>query len=126
MPDDIFYPTGTNVCVMVWEAHTPHDSRIETFFGYCKEDGFVKRKKLGRIDAFDRWKNIEAQWLNLYRNRDVVDGLSARHCVTAKDEWLCEAYMQTDYSKLEMKDFQDTVNQYVAYLVKSGEINETE
>lgn len=26
MPDDIFYPTGTNVCVMVWEAHTPHDS----------------------------------------------------------------------------------------------------
>lgn len=27
MPDDIFYPTGTNVCVMVWEAHTPHDSK---------------------------------------------------------------------------------------------------
>ena len=46
MPDDIFYPTGTNVCVMVWEAHAPHDSTQETFFGYCKDDGFVKRKKL--------------------------------------------------------------------------------
>lgn len=23
MPDDIFYPTGTNVCVMVWKAHCP-------------------------------------------------------------------------------------------------------
>ena len=58
MPDDIFYPTGTNVCVMVWEAHTPHDSKQETFFGYCKDDGFVKRKKLGRIDAFGKWKEM--------------------------------------------------------------------
>lgn len=125
MPDDIFYPTGTNVCVMVWEAHTPHDSTIETFFGYCKDDGFVKRKKLGRIDIFGKWKGIEEEWLKLYRNRDVVDGVSARHCVTYKDEWLCEAYMQTDYSKLKQEDFQNTVNEYLAYLVKCGEINET-
>ena len=125
MPDDIFYPTGTNVCVMVWEAHTPHDSTQETFFGYCKEDGFVKRKKLGRIDALGKWEGIKKEWLKLYRNRDVVDGLSARHCVTYMDEWLCEAYMQTDYSKLEMDDFQDTVNDYLAYLVKCGELNET-
>lgn len=51
MPDDIFYPSGTNVCVMAWEAHMPHDITRETFFGYGKDDGFVKRKKLGRIDA---------------------------------------------------------------------------
>lgn len=43
MPDDIFYPMGTNICVMVREVYTPHDSTQETFFGYCKEDGFVKR-----------------------------------------------------------------------------------
>lgn len=126
MPDDIFYPTATNVCVMVWEAHTPHDSSRETFFGYCKEDGFLKRKKLGRIDALGRWKEIETQWLALYRNRDVVDGRSARHCVGIEDEWLCEAYMQTDYSQLSKEDFQQTVNDYLAYLVKSGDINETE
>lgn len=121
MPDDIFYPTGTNVCVMVWEAHTPHDETFETFFGYCKEDGFVKRKKLGRIDAYNRWQAIEKEWLRLYRNRDVVDGLSARKCVTANDEWLCEAYMKTDYSKLTVDDFQQTINDYLAYLVKSGD-----
>lgn len=126
MPDDIFYPTATNVCVMVWEAHRPHDSSRETFFGYCKEDGFLKRKKLGRIDALGRWKEIETQWLALYRNRDVVDGRSARHCVGIEDEWLCEAYMQTDYSQLSKEDFQQTVNDYLAYLVKSGDINETE
>ncbi len=124
MPDDIFYPTGTNVCVMVWEAHAPHDHTQETFFGYCKDDGFVKRKKLGRVDAFGKWEKIEKEWLKLYRNKDVVDGLSARHCVGYKDEWLCEAYMQTDYSKLTQTDFQQTVNDYLAYLVKSGDLNE--
>lgn len=125
MPDDVFYPTGsTNVCVMVWEAHTPHDSTQETFFGYCKDDGFVKRKKLGRIDALGKWPAIEKEWLTLYRNRDVKDGLSARHCITWKDEWLCEAYMKTDYSKLTQEDFQQTVNDYLAYLVKRGEVYE--
>lgn len=124
MPDDIFYPTATNVCVMVWTAHMPHDSTQETFFGYCKNDGFVKRKKPGRIDAFGRWDGIRKEWLKLYRNRDVVDGLSARHCVGYEDEWLCEAYMQTDYSKLTQEDFQQTINDYLSYLVKSGKVYE--
>jgi hypothetical protein len=109
---------------MVWEAHTPHDSKQETFFGYCKDDGFVKRKKLGRVDALNKWESTEKEWLKLYRNRDVKDGLSARQCVTVKDEWLCEAYMKTDYSKLKTEDFQQTVNDYLAYLVKNGEVYE--
>jgi type I restriction-modification system DNA methylase subunit len=124
MPDDIFYPTGTNPCVMVWQAHAPHDVKQETFFGYCKNDGFIKRKKLGRIDYYGRWANILAEWLKLYRNRDVVDSLSARACVKHSDEWLCEAYMRTDYSALTQEDFQKTVNDYLAYLIKAGEINE--
>ena len=86
----------------------------------------MKRKKIGRVDAFGTWKSIEKEWLTLYRNRDVADGLSARHCVGHKDEWLCEAYMQTDYTKLTQEDFQQTVNDYLAYLVKSGDVDETE
>lgn len=124
MPDDIFYPTGTNPCVMVWEAHKPHNSQQETFFGYYKNDGFVKRKKLGRIDYYGKWQDIEAQWLKLYQNRDVVDGLSARRPVKHNDEWLCEAYMNTDYSSLNESDFQQTVFDYLAYLVKAGEIHD--
>jgi len=120
MPDDIFYPVGTTVCVMVWEAHSPHDSTQETFFGYYKDDGFVKRKKLGRIDAFSKWAEIEKKWVTLYRNRDIEDGLTARKCVTWEDEWLCEAYMETDYSALSVEDFQQTVNNYLAYQVKTG------
>ncbi len=125
MPDDMFYPTATNPCVMVWKAHAPHDSKQETFFGYCKDDGYVKRKKLGRIDYYGKWPDVLAEWLKLYRNRDIVDGLSARACVKHSDEWLCEAYMKTDYSTLTQDDFQRTVNDYLAYLVKTGEVNES-
>ena len=96
----------------------------ETFFGYYKEDGFVKRKKLGRIDAYGKWEAIEKRWLSLYRNRDVVDGFSARRHVTSKDEWLCEAYMKTDYTKLTQEDFQQTINDYLSYLIKSGDVYE--
>lgn len=94
--------------------------RRKTFFGYCKDDGFVKRKKLGRIDAYNKWASIEAEWLNLYRNRDVKDGLSARQCVSYKDEWLCEAYMKTDYSKLTDQDYGQFVRNELAYQVKFG------
>ena len=110
---------------MVWKAHFPHNSEQETFFGYCKDDGFVKRKKLGRVDAFGKWSAIEQQWLNLYHNRDVEDGISARHKVTDEDEWLCEAYMKTDYTKITQADFEQTLNNYLAYLVQSGDVHES-
>lgn len=124
MPDDIFSPRGVNVCVMVWEAHKTHDATRPTFFGYCKDDGFVKRKKMGRVDYFNKWDDIEKNWLDLYENKKEVDGKSALKCVSAKDEWLCEAYMKTDYSELKKEDFQQTVNDYLSYLVKIGDVYE--
>lgn len=120
MPDDIFYPTGTNTCVMVWEAHTPHNKNEETFFGYYKDDGFVKKKKMGRIDANNRWNSICKEWISLYKKLDVVTGKTAMKCVDYNDEWLCEAYMETDYSKLSEKDFQETINNYIASIIKNG------
>jgi type I restriction-modification system DNA methylase subunit len=121
MPDDIFYSNNasTNVCVMVWEAHKPHDATKTTFFGYYKDDGFVKAKKLGRIDKFNKWRSIEDEWLRLYRERETKEGLTEKKAVKWDDEWLCEAYMETDYSVLTQDDFQETVNNYLAYLVKS-------
>ena len=123
MPDDIFYSNkaSTVVCVMVWEAHKKHDATQETFFGYYKDDGFVKRKKLGRIDALNRWETIKSEWLKLYRNNDVKEGLSARHCVTHKDEWCVEAYMETDFSKLCEDDFIKKMKEYAAFRLLNNE-----
>lgn len=120
MPDEIFYPTATNVCVMVWKAHIPHNSTRETFFGYCKDDGFEKRKYVGRVDHKGKWKDIEKEWLRLYHNREIKIGLSAKKCITHTDEWLCEAYMNVDFEKMTHSSFKRTIQDYLAFEIKHG------
>lgn len=135
LPAEIFYPgASVQACCMVFTLNQPHNNyegvpNKQTFFGYYKDDGFKKKKNLGRIEQFDdenhsKWKHIEKKWLSMYRNKTVVPGLSAMHAVTGHDEWLCEAYMETDYSNLTKADFQQTVNDYLAYLVKEGRYNQ--
>ena len=134
LPNEIFYPgASASACCMVFKIGTKHNdvSNPDTFFGYCKDDGFKKKKNLGRVEQIDtdtgksKWVEIEREWIELYRNRRAVDGLSATHKVSGADEWLCEAYMKTDYTKLTEQDFQQTINDYLAYLVKEGHIYET-
>lgn len=134
LPNEIFYPgASASACCMVFKIGIKHTdiSNPDTFFGYCKDDGFKKKKNLGRVEQVDsttgksRWVEIEKKWIELYRNRRSVDGLSATHKVSGDDEWLCEAYMKTDYTKLSERDFQQTINDYLAYLVKEGDIYES-
>ncbi len=130
LPNEIFYP-GASVCAccMVFTLGQPHvnadGTRNKTYFGYYKVDGFSKKKNLGRVEQFDAnntsmWKKIEERWLYMFRNREVVEGLSAMAEVTGDDEWLCEAYMKTDYTTLRASAFQKVVNDFFAYLVGNG------
>lgn len=126
MPDDIFHPFNPSTCVMVWEAHCPHDSTQETFFGFYKNDGFVKKKKLGRIDVNNTWLAILKDWLHLYHNRIVIDGKTALHCIDETSEWLCEAYMKTDYSIICEEMFIDSIKRYLSFEIlydKSFKLN---
>lgn len=135
LPNEIFYPgASASACCMLFTLGKPHkksDGTVnETFFGYCKDDGFKKKKNLGRIEQFDennnsKWKAIEEEWLYLFNNKKAVDGKSATAVVDGQSEWLCEAYMKTDYTKLTEQDFQRTINDYLAYLVKEGHIYES-
>jgi len=45
MPDELFYPVGTVTCIMVFRAGIKHNSKVKTWFGYWKDDGFMKLKK---------------------------------------------------------------------------------
>lgn len=45
--------------------------------------------------------------------------------VTWKDEWLAEAYLETDYSLLQESDFQKVLNDYLSYLVKEEYVYES-
>lgn len=118
MPDDLFYPVGVVTCVMVFEANKPNEGR-KSWFGYFKDDGFEKRKNLGRIDARNRYTEIKEKWLSAYRNLDEIAGLSVRKEVKADDEWCAEAYMETDYSTLTEEDFIRKMRDYAAFLVQN-------
>lgn len=135
LPNDIFYPgANVQVCCMLFTLNSPHYDEEgrpfkETFFGYYKDDGFVKKKNAGRVEQFDEngnslWNKIESEWLDLFRKKKTVTGLSVVKAVTAIDEWLAEAYMETDYSNLTQHDFQSTINEYLGFLISAGEIDE--
>lgn len=130
MPAELFHPGSTVVtCCMIWELGIRHEAaNIPTFFGYFKDDGFIKRKNLGRIERIDpqtgegAWKEIHDKWLHLYQTRTAEVGLSAVHKVSYKDEWCAEAYMETDYSSLSEKDFIQKLVDYSAFLVQNEEL----
>lgn len=132
LPNEIFYPgASASACCMVIKTGRKNVDSGKTFFGYYKEDGFKKKKNLGRIEQLNpatgksEWEEIEKQWLDLYKNRISKDGISVTQNVSGEDEWLCEAYMKTDYTKLSDIDFQKTINEYLSYLVKEGEVHES-
>lgn len=117
MPDELFFNSKVSVvsCIMIFTAHKPHPSKKESFFGYYKDDGFVKRKIQGRFDAFGKWEKIKEKWISNFINRKNEPGLSVNKVVTAKDEWCAEAYMETDYSKLTQNDFIKTLKEYIFF-----------
>ncbi len=121
MPDDLFAPVGVITCIMVFQAGTSNKGK-KTWFGYLKDDGFVKIKNKGRIDVFNRWRDIKENFLNAYNNLDEIDGLSVMKEVEFLDsekkftmEWCAEAYMKTDYSKLSIEEFENVLKRYAIY-----------
>ena len=121
MPNELFFNSKVGVisCVMVFTAKRPHPASKRTFFGYFKDDGFVIKKIKGRVDSLGKWRNIKRTWLEAFINREEIAGLSINRCVSAADEWCAEAYMETDYSVITDKDFENEIKKYVAYKVQN-------
>jgi methylase of polypeptide subunit release factors len=124
MPDELFFNSKVGVvsCIMIFKAHKPHPKNKETYFGYYKDDGFVKRKIQGRYDAFGKWDEVKEKWISNYMNRKSEAGFSVNRVVSADDEWVAEAYMKTNYSNLTNEDFTDTILDYVTFLF-SNKVN---
>lgn len=124
MPDDLFYPVGTVTCIMVFRANIPHkNSKRKTWFGYWKNDSFIKVKHRGRVDVNQKWEATKSHWLEMFRNRDTHAGESVMQYVTASDEWCAEAYMETDYSKITQADFEKVVRNYAVFKLLNSESN---
>lgn len=139
MPGELFYPVGTVTCIMVWTAHKPHYEVVvdpledkpvckpfrKTWFGYWKDDGFNKTKHLGRIDANHTWNGIRDRWVEMFNNREVHAGESVLQYVTPDDEWCAEAYMETDYTKLDQSDFESVVRNYAIFKLLGTQSSES-
>jgi len=117
MPNDLFVESKVNTytCAMIFTAHKRHPENHKTFFGYFKEDGFIKRKATGRTDLNGTWETIKDYWKDTFRNREEVVGLSVKRVVKATDEWCVEAYMETDYTKLTEQHFMEEIRKYISY-----------
>ncbi|MDR1896956.1 MAG: N-6 DNA methylase, partial [Prevotellaceae bacterium] len=117
MPDELFINSKVNVitCIMIFTAHKPHDSEVETYFGYYKNDNFEKRKNLGRNDVHGKWVDIREKWINYYKRGKEEAGLSVKQKVSVTDEWCAEAYMETDYTILNKAMFIKEILKYVTF-----------
>jgi len=118
MPDELFFNSDASAvtCIMIFTAHKPHYKGKKTYFGYYKDDGFIKRKIPKRHDGLGKWEVIKNKWVLSYFNKEEIDGFSIVREVSAKNEWCAEAYMETDYSTLQNQDFENVLLDYSSFL----------
>jgi type I restriction-modification system DNA methylase subunit len=118
MPNELFFNSKVNVvsCIMIFTAKKPHPQNKKVYFWYYKEDGFVKRKNKWRVDLNNTFEEeIKEKWITSYMNKENVPWLSVTKVITPEDEWCVEAYMETDYSKLNKEDFVKSVKDFIYF-----------
>ncbi len=125
MPNELFHNSdaAVNTCIMVFKAKEKHPNNFKTYFGYWKEDGFIKIKHIGRTDYYNKWSKIKKQWIENFRNKEEIPGHSIKKVVTAHDEWCAEAYMETDYNNLTEQNFINNIKSYLSYLFNKQNSN---
>lgn len=128
LPEELFVNSKVNTvtCAVVITAGIPHPKGKKTWFGYCRNDGFVKKKNVGRVDANHTWEDTKRMWVESFMNREVISEFSVMQEVTADMEWCAEAYLEADYSKLTQADFKETIKNYVLFQMKCNEQKYTE
>jgi len=120
MPNELFHNSkvGVNTCVMLFKAKEKHPDNFKTYFAYWKDDGFSKKKTGGRNDYDNKWAKIKKEWIDNYRNKDEIAGHSIKQVISPKQEWCAEAFMETDYSLLKVKNFEVSIKEIVLHYFK--------
>lgn len=92
----------------------------KTFLMYCKDDGFkiLKNTRVEKVKGLGEEKIKD--WLRDYQSKKIDPLKSIYLDIHENDEWLIEAYMKTDYSKLTESDFEQTIRDFYSYKIKNG------
>ncbi len=119
MPKKLFQESkvGTQTCIMVFKAHFKHkESNKIVFLSRWLNDGFITIPHVGRFDRDNLWKSAKGEWIR------QLNGLAKKDNTTyllkeigKNDEWIAEAYVETDYSKLSIIDFEKQVKRYAYF-----------
>jgi len=128
MAEELFYNSKVNTvtCAVILKVGYKHPDNMKTWFGYCRNDGFEKRKNRGRIDVNHTWQDIKQRWVDAFLNRDEIEGFSVKQHVTADMEWCAEAYMKTDYTQVTEADFLQTVKDFYLFNLKCAQAPDSE
>jgi type I restriction enzyme M protein len=102
--------------------------RQATWFGYWRDDGFMMKKNSRVERSPGLWEQTKNKWLSDYWGCLEKQGYSCNRAVTHEDEWVAEAYLETDYSQLAESDFEKEVKKFLLYKlmvdIHSGEEEE--
>lgn len=123
MPNDLFGRSASAVvAVLLLKTGVPHldekgEAKEDTFFMYAKDDGYMRLKNLRVEKSFNSGKNTTNKWLSYFSQmkEDRINSVVKK--VRPSDEWLIEAYMDTDYTQINDKMFEDTIKNYLAYRI---------
>ena len=117
MPPQLFFDShvGAATCIMVFKAHVPHNSSKSVFFGIWKEDGFSVIPHNGRKDT-GLWGKIRKEWIDqIDGSAEKNDVVWVKHKINNSGEALPEAYVKTDFNKINDNLFKGVVRKYSLY-----------
>lgn len=113
LPSDLFNgKAGTIVQILVFKVGVPQSEDHKTWFADWSDDGFVVKKHIGRDDFNGLWADRKIKWIESYKEREEKSGYSVLRHVEATDEWVTEAYLETDYSTLTLADYEKKIRDY--------------
>lgn len=112
-------------CIAIFEAHRPHHREMSpVWLADWHDDGFKVLKHRGRVEIRD-WGKIKINLLKDYREKVQKPGYATVAYLTPDDEWIVDAHVETDYSKLSDDHFNKAISDFFTYMV-SRSINQGE
>ncbi len=124
LPNNAFHQTaGTITCMMVFTAHKPHPKNGKVWLALAKNDGYVVKKHIGRVDINDKWGSIKEKWVSSFHNREETTGFSVMRKLKPNEEWCSEPHIRKSIDELKSSDFQKSIRQFVSFLLANEKID---
>ncbi len=116
MPVNLFQNSGVSIptCIMVFKAHIKHENSAKNvFLSRWLDDGFVTIVHSGRTDRNGNWLAKKSEWLRELKGLSKPKNTEfLMQEINVDDEALAEAYIETDYSILTKKNFENILKRY--------------